>query len=1853
DFHSDPFHNDAFPDGGGGHQHQQGDGGRRLENFMQRKQQRLHRPQAQQDSGPLLSPSGMSQDGMSQDGMSYVSRMKHNNYANVWQQEIKPQPPPTRVGRSLYKDPEDSHASRSRSTIRRIADRTVKLSQTMASSSGDAVDDCDSVISFGCHSIGGEGYAGFPLQQQQRRSSSSKLARSLDSFVASHSGHDVQGNNNDDNFSVISGAGSVAARRRAARHQQMTGKGQHSPQQPLHCDDRGIGDVYGNGVNYAPSPSSSWQHPRNNVRSPPRKQILLTPITDISVDREVNMALSELKLSHADIIDVNFISEAFGRMDSGSGSTASPHGSFDSSAGTAASLSLNNSMGGIDGGSLSLKSVLRPSAVGKAAAEPKKMTASGGGVGGGGRTSPHTVSTRSMTIANSSVVVDHPATTSAAVAATAVEAVGDVSISPMISVDNHSESSSLTDDVGSDSWQLINSNNNRSGNIGGSNIFKDAERMGSTFHKSKKIVRLDDSVPVASSSGGESAVVASKIPSARPSLPVKNGRNSISRQHDLATNPLPSTEKVGSNCANPYAVKLRKTAQLPQTPTSSNISSSSSVEKKILNSTIDGSITTTVTTSCINASGFQQSRLQYGKEISVRNDKVNHDEGMPKNPFLAQIKLRKTSGAKFNSGESPQLEDPQVGAAVTAKELHPQELKRDINKKLTYREQQELLRQQRQELEEENDKSKLKAPTRDVAAIIRERIAASKSNSLTRLNCGSGGDFTPSSTDQRNGNVSNASDSASASMKSGSVIQKYKNTNDDEGTTYIPMKRQIAAIASVHDEAKETVASVNSSSSECEENVDPRAALMALLKKRGDPDHAATPLARRAPIPSMDNENKQEPPPDPRNALSAMLAKRGDSKGPSPTHVLSDKKCTPQRGSSTMIAQRPPQQSSHSNNVSHHANTGAYGNGGSDNAGRPAIKNDPIYEKYFKMLKMGMPLPAVQHAMTRDGLDPSVMDGDHNMPAPLPKSLGGVPLKDDPAYAKYFKMIKLGLPMGAVKNAMERDGVNSSVMDGDHNAPVQIAGFSKSSSSIENKQKDTHRRTRLHWDALEDTEVNSDSVWALVEEDVELNQIEIDEKEFTKLFQAEITSNSASGCISGSAVGCGGSGGSSRNVVQVIDPKRANNGGIILARLRMSYDDMARAVDAIDETAMQANQAQGIIEYMPTQNERKSLREYMKNSNKGNAVATSFDRLCECEKFMVAMMTVKQSKRKIRALLFKLQFRGCIHDLAHDVFSIEKACDEISNSVRLRKLFGIVLNIGNRLNTAGPGQKRKAGAFSIKSLLKLNQAKAFDNKTTFLHYVVLVVQRNSEALLSFKDDLPTVFKAEKIYWDQCVSELEEVETQLENVRKLALYEAKSNKIKYQLPTKAKSSDADNDSDDISVDSMSLEDEVSLLRSTKIGMFALSAIRKVSQLRERVDTAKDKFASLLKYLGENSDSRMQPHELFEIITTFCRTFDVARADVEKMEKAKKRDEKKEKLSESGTKNERLKAIQENPATNKTSLFPRASSHQSNMSSVISDIKRVTTSMYSSSVASSSPAQLGHDNGPPKVTNRYPDDESSLVNIDIQRKRSLHFSLSSTHETPEFKPAQEPDVPPRVQQESKEVEDELLATDSDAVVVDQRMPQAGANAQEGNKLEMLHRAEEVAATKKAARITLQLQAENEAAAENAAQLAKQQQAEEAAISHNFARKAVEQREQAEEEDKHEIANNGVRTTMQQREQAEEKVAVEAAIVEACLSDQSYQRGPNPDPKPKKQTPLTRREILTSRRMIARNRHVSQTTQTKELSSEVAPAHLPVPPSTTQPAITTEEQSTPPREESKNSTMARDRYARHKKLLQQRGR
>ena len=67
-------------------------------------------------------------------------------------------------------------------------------------------------------------------------------------------------------------------------------------------------------------------------------------------------------------------------------------------------------------------------------------------------------------------------------------------------------------------------------------------------------------------------------------------------------------------------------------------------------------------------------------------------------------------------------------------------------------------------------------------------------------------------------------------------------------------------------------------------------------------------------------------------------------------------------------------------------------------------------------------------------------------------------------------------------------------------------------------------------------------------------QFEIDEAEFSALFQLEKQTNGYTNRAKETPP---------KSAVKVIDSKRANNGGIILARLKMSYSQIARAIETM------------------------------------------------------------------------------------------------------------------------------------------------------------------------------------------------------------------------------------------------------------------------------------------------------------------------------------------------------------------------------------------------------------------------------------------------------------------------------------------------------------------------------------------------------------------------------------------------------------------------------------------------------------------------------------------------------------------
>ena len=80
-----------------------------------------------------------------------------------------------------------------------------------------------------------------------------------------------------------------------------------------------------------------------------------------------------------------------------------------------------------------------------------------------------------------------------------------------------------------------------------------------------------------------------------------------------------------------------------------------------------------------------------------------------------------------------------------------------------------------------------------------------------------------------------------------------------------------------------------------------------------------------------------------------------------------------------------------------------------------------------------------------------------------------------------------------------------------------------------------------------------------------------------------------------------------------------------------------------DDSILTPQQIAGVMDYIPTYEERSSLQSFI---SKGNDIET----LCECEKFMVAIMSVHDAKKKLEAMLFKLRYPVALKELASGAF---------------------------------------------------------------------------------------------------------------------------------------------------------------------------------------------------------------------------------------------------------------------------------------------------------------------------------------------------------------------------------------------------------------------------------------------------------------------------------------------------------------------------------------------------------------------------------------------------------------------------
>lgn len=310
----------------------------------------------------------------------------------------------------------------------------------------------------------------------------------------------------------------------------------------------------------------------------------------------------------------------------------------------------------------------------------------------------------------------------------------------------------------------------------------------------------------------------------------------------------------------------------------------------------------------------------------------------------------------------------------------------------------------------------------------------------------------------------------------------------------------------------------------------------------------------------------------------------------------------------------------------------------------------PDYAKYFQMVKMGLPRDAVRHKMSQDGADASYIDKDPSELVPLSREDAKMPVSLHPTFAKYFKMLKVGISADMVKAKMTQEGVDSSYLDKD---PMEMIseredsgnGKSKSKVLLPNK-KPSVRKKKLYWKAIDQSKISGDSLWA----DDDKDDIALDVAEFNQLFVESVDSSSKSTVKKSLET-------TKKTKINLIDAKRGQNAGIALARLKLPYEDIRRRVEVMSDDAFSTDQLQSLQEYLPTIDEVAVLKSY-----KG-----SIDMLGQAEQYMLKMCDLKTAAQRIQCMIYKQQFKGRVAETKITLSKIEKACDDVKMSLKLKR----------------------------------------------------------------------------------------------------------------------------------------------------------------------------------------------------------------------------------------------------------------------------------------------------------------------------------------------------------------------------------------------------------------------------------------------------------------------------------------------------------------------------------------------------------------------------------------------------------
>ncbi|XP_023309444.2 disheveled-associated activator of morphogenesis 1 [Lucilia cuprina] len=400
-----------------------------------------------------------------------------------------------------------------------------------------------------------------------------------------------------------------------------------------------------------------------------------------------------------------------------------------------------------------------------------------------------------------------------------------------------------------------------------------------------------------------------------------------------------------------------------------------------------------------------------------------------------------------------------------------------------------------------------------------------------------------------------------------------------------------------------------------------------------------------------------------------------------------------------------------------------------------------------------------------------------------------------------------------------------------------------------NVPQPTNPLKSFNWSKLPDAKVQG-TVWSELDESKWYNNIELES--IDKLFSA-YQKNGVAQVTDGSIEDLRMMGSKPRNkVLSVIDGRRAQNCTILLSKLKMSDEEISKAILSMDSNEQLAlDMVEQLLKFTPSAEERALLDEHSED----------IESLARADRFLYEISKIPHYEQRLKSLHYKKRFMITVNDLIPRITSVMEASREVARSRRLRKLLELVLALGNYMNR---GARGNASGFRLASLNRLGDTKSSAAKgTTLLHFLVQVIDKKFKDLLKLEEDIPHVREASKVSLGEMDKDIQMLRTGLADVAREIEFHRSSGPAQQGdrfLP---------------------------VMRE-----FHAQASVRFAELEDKFQDMKTRFDRAVRLFGEDG-AVLQPDEFFGIFDTFLTTFAEAKQDNENLRKRQEEEEKRAK------------------------------------------------------------------------------------------------------------------------------------------------------------------------------------------------------------------------------------------------------------------------------------------------------------------------------------------------------------------------